>query len=526
MELRSVAEAALVGDIVQYTTKVSLFWEGEPLFLVAARCGEMVDASGNTVFTLGEMLANPNAAHRDAILDRLVASLLSGRELAQKAQTLLEKSGVKTLPFGRYKGMAFDQAIAATKRDDVSDFIAYLDESIVCIEPKFTLLSKYASWLIDGAPTVNKVLAEAAKFEAPARQAAREGRFEDAEAAWREALKLRPAADNYKEALQKLDQLRVWRAKVARDADDTATRMSLMNTLYDHGAYDLALAEIAKLEKAGYETERCAAYRAFIFRRRDKFAEAAQAFRKILEKRKDAPYGNWLRYVEALGQLEKTPNAFAAHVALAQVNEDDQEFDSARDRWQQAIDFAATPAQLKQAIDGQHRVALLRKLQSTEELAKTNLTEQKPTAAKVALARLRRLCEEIGDPKCAVDRLGRLAAVARGALLHGLAQELFAERAKAAPDRADVLRELAWQTYAAGDADAAEPLIAKALTMDPASDYGHLVAAWVASAQGHSRAARRGAARGARPQVRLGQTNDDASLPDRWRICRCCEVGR
>ncbi len=498
LELRSVAEAALVGDLIQYTTQVSLFWEGEPLFLVVARCGEMVDTNGNPLLTLGELLANPTTSQRDAVVDRLVKSLISGRELALKAQTMLEKAGVKTLPLGRYKGLRFDEAIAATKADDVQDFIAYLDERIVCIEPKFTLLSKYAGWLIDGAPTVNKITALAAKFEAPAKQAARDGRFGDAEEAWRNALKLLPNSADYKEALRKLDQMRVWQAKLVRDTDDTATRMSLMNTLYDHGAYDLALAEIVKLEKVGYQEERCAAYRGFIFHKRKKFAESGQVFRKILEKRRDAPYANWLRFVEAMAQLEKTPSAFAAHLTLAQVNEDDEEFDDARDRWQQAIDFATTPAQSKQAIDGQHRVALLRKLKAAEEAAKNFLNDQKATSAKGALARLRHLCAESADPKCVVDRLGRLAAIARSAQLHDLGQELFAERVRAAPDRADVLRELAWQTYAAGDADAAEPLIAKALTLDPASDYGHLVAAWVASAQGHSRAARREATIAAR----------------------------
>jgi CHAT domain-containing protein len=499
LELRLVADAIQPGDLVQYNIRAPPFWVDEPLLLVAARCGELVDLQDKPVYSLAELLADPTPSNRDALLDRFAAALQAMEPVAKQARAKLEQAGIKTMPGGQFKGLHLDEALAATKRSHVAAYLRHVaDNPADCTSPKIMLLMHYALWAAAGTPEPDPALAKAEKLAEQASEAANRGQLGEAETHLRAALKLAPDSTQAKEALRKLEQIRIWKENLRQDPDDTATRMSLMVGLYQQGAYDLALAEIAKLEKAGYQLENCLAYRAFVLRQRQKFGESAQLFQQILQNRKDAPYQSWLKFAMAREALQKAPQSFEAQVQLAGVHEEDREFNSARDAWQLAMDWAKSPAQLKLAIAGQRRVALLRKVVRVEAETKDLIAGQQNQPARKMLKALRNLCDQTGDTRCALDVLGRLATAAQQAELRVLALELRAERVQLAPDRADLLRELAWHHYATGDAAAANPFISKALQLDPREDYGHVVAAWVASAQGQWQDARREATLAAR----------------------------
>ncbi len=508
--LSQLAGAVQLGDYVRYSVELPADQADEPLFEVASSDITLLPLQGTQTFAeLAGLLANPQPEHVAASLD---ACLQEVHELATLAQSVLQVR----IEGGRFHGLWLGDAFARSTRQDLADFVEFMRAYPgKYMGHSWKFVEIYATWIINRTPSGAHYTAElrVGPLLRKGTQFMEKGDSEAAERLWRQALDLLPDDKRILTRLKSLETIRIGLDTLRLDPDDTAARFEVMKALYDRGRYDDALQHLERLQRVGFKVDICQQYRGFIDVRQGR-PDAALAIFAALGK-KDPQQAKsldaWRRY--ALGiQLEKTePKAFAAAMALAQVNEEQADWDEAALQYQHALDRAATPEQFQRAAAGPERLAVLRELQTLDGWIADHLADHEPKKVDERIGKYEKLCGQLQDNDCLYARLSGWADVAFEASDWLRVEQLHRQRVTLRPQLAQPRFDLAyvlliqrklpeallharrgvelepshaggWQTLGAvqlalGDLPAAKASADKALQLDPNLTWGHCLAA-------------------------------------------------
>ncbi len=483
--------AVQVGDTTTYRVDVPPGWVEDPLFEVAANDTVLETMEHVPLYEFAALYADREARSREAVLAAMVKDLRDCAATAGATYT-------KRIEGGRFHGKSLGEVLAATTREEVLQYLDYARTyGGSYSNQRMRLAETYATWIVNGAPTVER---ERAQKKAKARSdegdaAAARGDFGAAEEAYRAAMALLPDDEALRTALDRVVNIRLRGARLAKDPDDTATRWELALDLYRSDAFDLALAELARLEKAGYDPDQCAKYRGYAYVRQSRFAEGAALLRKLVEHFKDPALDGWIRYAEARARLLKEPDAFDARLAVAEVHEEDENWSPAADAYREAGAVAKTPEEVHKAEAGQERIGVLKRIRFLTDVVKDSIREHRfDDDLTNRVTEVIELCKKLPEPrKVLLPRISELAEQARQYWELDFGLVLFKGRTEIDPDNAAAWREYAYALQNAGQFAEARPAVDRALTLEPKSAYGVAIRARLALVAGDLAAAARDA---------------------------------
>ncbi|HEX8434358.1 CHAT domain-containing protein, partial [Archangium sp.] len=428
LKLSMVTSPVRKGDVLGYRFVVTEAQRDDPLFELALKDVVFRHLDDETLFyELGDILGVPPEAWRARVLDAMVAEI---RAQAQRARFTERVEG------GRFHGQSLQEALAATGPEDVlafSDYVRAFPAKYVCTTWK--LVETYATWVVSGTPSGQRLTAErrAQPLMDQGDTAAEEGRFAEAEDAYRRALALLPDDKPLRERLESIINVRVWSALLEKDPDDTATRWKRMDVYFDRGAYAATLRDLERLEAAGYNPQRVARYRGYVACKQQRFDEALGIFKKLLAHGPNESISRWMISCEQQKRLKARPGSVSALLALAELNETEGNWDSAQSRYLTVLDVSKKKAELDKARTGQERVALLSQLDTLETWARDDIENHMIPDVRKWVSQLLEVADRIGRPGLAEARLKRLAEVANEDYEDELAWELWREQIRRAP---------------------------------------------------------------------------------------------
>ncbi len=466
-----------VGDTTTYRLDVPPAWVEDPLFEVAANDTVLLTMEHAPLYDFAAIYADREAAARESILAAMVKDVRDCAATAESAYT-------KRIEDGRFHGKGLGEIFAATTRADVLQYLDYARTYAgTYSNQRLRLAETFATWVIGGAPTADRDRAEkkAKPLSDAGDRAAAGGDFGAAEEAYRAAMAILPDDGALRAALDRVVNVRLRGARLAKDPDDTATRWEQMLDLYRCEAFDLALAELARLEKAGYDPDQCLRYRGYTAVRQKRFAEGAALLRRLAEHVKDPALDGWIRFADARARLEKEPEAFDARLAVAEVHEADENWSLAADAYREAGSVARSPEQVQRAEAGQERIGLLKRIRFLTDVVKDSIREHRfDDDLTNRVSEIVDLCKKLPDPKKSLlPRISELAEQARQYWELEFGLVLFKGRTEIDPENATAWRDYAYALQNAGQFGEARPAIDRALTLDPKSAYALAIRARV-----------------------------------------------
>lgn len=398
------------------------------------------------------------------------------------------------IPGGRFHGRTLKDAFSATTADDLRAFVDF----VVAFPGKYIgrdwkLVNVYATWVINRTPSgrTSRIKRETLPTRRAAKAAETAGDLAKAEQLWRAVIKAWPGNATAKLHLNRLAAVAMHRRVVSRRPADHAARWKLALELYRLRAHELALAELLKLERAGHDVRRVQIYRARTYVRQERFAEALALFQALLAKRPDKGLQKWVSYAKARASIAAKTGSFAAHMAIARIDEAEGSYDNAQRRLRLAADGATTATELKQVRAAQLRLRDLRSIESLGEKLKRGIRSHTLGKVQLRAASLVTLGRRHKRTKRVDKLLSDAADVARDVWERATAELLQQARVDLGHDRADALRDLAWIRYSGGQRARAKRALGAALDADAKSAYAHHMAGLIAVLDGDLDAAAR-----------------------------------
>ncbi|MGZ3460422.1 MAG: hypothetical protein ACXU86_18190, partial [Archangium sp.] len=492
LQLSRVTSPVQEGDTLSYWLEVTEEQRDDPLFEVA-----LMDVALRTldsqapIYGLAEIRGVPLEAWRTRVLDALVAEIHARAEMADHVYSQRNEGG-------RFHGKTLREAFEATGPEDVLAFFDYMRDfpaSYAC--DTFKLVEVYATWIIYHSPTGSRRSSERRikPLLEEGDKAAEEGRFTDAEAAYRRGLERVPDDQTLRERLEAMTNVRVWSAMLEKDPDDTATRWKLMSAYYNRGAYAAATRELDRLEVAGYHPELVLKYRGYVACGQERFDEGLRILEQVLARGPDKAVSNERVSCQQLKQLKAQPGSVSALLARAEQQASLGYWGAAQTRYWAALDAAKTKEEIAQVRAGQQRVALLEELDELETWAKGRIEQHDLPNARKRVTQLLERCAQAGKPGDAEARLDRLAKAAYDVVEVELAIELRREQLRRAPQDVAAHQDLAWLLLSRGDLEATTAELREAQALEPDGPYTHLMWARVHLEEGRLVEARASAER-------------------------------
>lgn len=471
---------------------------------------------GPALVSLAEVLAatGPGGAREAAMhaaldrgLDALVAEVRARTADAAKLH--------KTLHGACYPSEPLERVFATADRPALGrflDFVAAYPGRY--IGQDWRLVEVYATWLDNGCPSGrrDRLVRQLAPAVRRAQEALKAGDLSRAEERYRAVLQTLPDHPTAKPRAASLAALRVLRARVARDPDDSTARWDILTRAFDLGAYDLASAQVAALARAGYRPRAVERYRAYLLVRRARYADAIAVLSRLTQAG-DARAASWLRFARALQRLKADPDSPVGWVERAELAQDEHRYAAAARHAHRALDALAVsdagPAHAAPAGRGALRARARRLLERARararvddlrDLAVDAARTHAPTRAAKHVQEALRLCRSLGTFEPCLTLLDATADAAREVeeaslclVLRRIAARIAAAPAKpspasgapaaaaaAAPVHADVWANLAWARYFFLRPAAAAEAIEEALRRDPTAGWPRLTRARIA----------------------------------------------
>lgn len=481
VELSAVASAVAVGDFLEVQVPMPAVLAGDALFELAAMDIELRTlAQDAPIYRLSDLLQDPTQQRKDQILQLILKEIQAQTALAGEVFTA-------RIEGGRFHGMKLQEAFAKTTTEDLQVFLMFVRAFPgKYIAHRWKLAEVYATWIINRAPDGDRER-RVRQAAAPIQRGitmAQAGDFGGAEIAWREALKLVPDDDTLKKRLKALEDIRLRRAALARDPDDTATRWSLLALLFDRSAYQECAKELDVLERQKYNPQEVKRYRAMLLAREEKYAAAAVLLREVVAAGKNASAELWLVYCDKMAAASGDPQSFGAQIALARVQEGNGSYDEAMQRYRSAQELAASPAQMEEVRVGQERVGVQREIDRLAIWVDSDIEKHAMSSAEKRVSQVLQLCQKLGDTPKAVKLLKRFAETAYAqweeqALLRWRQRQL-----RLTPEDVEARLAMAWTLYQRGDLNAALHHVDQALRVDPKRHYAFQIRARVYLQQG------------------------------------------
>ncbi len=492
LKLSAVSAPVQVGDAFGYRIEVDEAQVRDPLFGLALFDVEFrAPSTSEPFYRLAELLGTSPEAWHTRILDTLVAEIRARAEQVGEVYT-------ERIEGGRFHGKTLQEAFTTTQREDLLAFVGYVHGfPSKYVATTRRLADVYARWVLSRTPSGDQkaVALQARILKQQGDKAAEAGSVTEAEDAYRRALELLPDDKPLRERFAAMHAVRNWSALLEMDPDDTATRWKRMEAYFDRSAYAAAAKDLDLLEKAGYQPALVLKYRGYVACRQQRFDEALRFFKELLARGPDENVERWARSCAQQKELKARPGSARALLALAELSEEEENWELAQERYLNALDAAKTKAEREQAQQGQGRVLLLKELDTLEAWVKQAITKHEAQRARKLLTRLLSLCERVDKPGCAEARLGRLAHAAYDVQEEELAIELRRERLRRAPRNVDAHQTLAWSFFARGDLEAAMAEVDAAHALDPNRPYTHHLRALVLLERGRLAEARASAER-------------------------------
>jgi CHAT domain-containing protein/Flp pilus assembly protein TadD len=492
VKLSAVTSPVQVGDALGYWIDVDKARLGEPLFRLAMfDVGLRTLESKEPLYGLAELLVAPPEAWRTRLLDALVAEIHEHADLAAQVHT-------RRIEGGRFHGKTLQEAFKATRHEELLAFLGFVSALPgKYVATTWRLADVYATWSINRTPTGDRHAAElqAKPLMNEGDRAAAQGRFKEAEDAYRRALEVLPDDQPLRERFETMRKVRNWSALLEMDPDDTATRWKRMVASFRRSAYATTSKDLELLEKAGYRPEGVLKYRGYVACRQQRFDEALRLFKELLAHGPDEDVARWARSCAQQKELKARPGSARTLLTIAELSEEEESWELAQERYLNALDAAKTKAEREQALRGQRRVILLEDLDTLEQWIKNAIAEHDGQKARKLLTRLLTLCDQVDKPGCAEARLGRVAQAAYESFEEELDIELRRERIRRAPRNVDAHQTLAWSFFARGDLEAATAEVDAAHALDPDRPYTHHIRALLLLEQGRLAEARASAER-------------------------------
>jgi CHAT domain-containing protein len=467
LTLTSVLGEVTVGDVLLYNLIVPEGWRGDPLFYAAANDTQLTAGQGGEpLWDFAAIMADPTAATREAILDRIVA------EVRRHA----DEYGAYQIEGGAYHGRKLVELVRLFDRAQLERLLVYLNEyqgSYLAIDFEADVL--VANWLVAGAPegTDQRLKAKAQPLLERGDTALGDGDLAAAEEAYREALKLVPADQEARAKLDRAISIRTWSEQLARDPDDTLIRWQRMEAWMQISATKQASRDLDLLEAAGYNPDGCARQRGFIAVKEGRYLEGVQILEPLAEKLGDEGLVGWVRYARALAKQEADPQSFSAQIEIARVHEADKTWDSAAQAYRAAVVLATTDEERQEAGTGQERIAALKEANRQIEIAISKIESHQAAAVLAAADQAIARCKAASSIECLIEVLKRLASSAYEnyevemsiELRRGRAVEIDPENSEAWIDYSDAL-------YGAARYQEAREAADRALALKPGDPEG------------------------------------------------------
>jgi CHAT domain-containing protein len=492
LKLFLVTDPVREGDPLGYHLDVTEAQRDDPLLEVALLDVEVRTLDDEApIYRLGEIRELPLEAWRPRVLDALVAEIHARADIAGEVYT-------QRLEGGRFHGKTLSEAFAATGPAEVLAFFEFVREfpgKYMC--DTWKLVEVYGTWIVNGSPAeIRKSLERRVKpLMEQGDKAAEEGRFADAEAAFRRGLELLPDDKPLSERLEAMTNVRVWSAMLEKDPDDTALRWKLMVAYFNQGAFADATRELDKLEAAGYQPEQVLKYRGLVACRQERFDEGLRILARVLARGPDKDASEQRVSCQQLKQLKARPGSVRALIARAEQQASLGYWGAAQTRYWSALDAAKTKAEIEQIRIGQRRVALLEDLEELEARTKGLIERHELPFARKLVTRLLEQCDQAGKPGLVEERLARLASTAYDVFEVELALELRREQLRRAPKDLAAHQALAWLLLWRGELAATTAELKVAQALGPDAPYTHYMWARVHLEEGRLAEARTSAER-------------------------------
>lgn len=464
-----------VGDIVGWRVEVAEGLAEDPLFRVAAMdiVLKALDPA-KPLYTLGERLADPSQTFGDALLERLLAEIKSRIALADKAFKR------KDIPGGRFHGISLSEAFRRTTKQDVLDFLIFVDGFPgKYIGQDWNLVEVYATWIINKTPSGEGERVEriAGKILAAAQSALEAGDLGEAEKQYREALKIDPKSEKAKERLERIDRCWQMMRDLKRSANDHELRYKLMIALGGMRAWPLTIEQAKILIKAKFRLHRSQYWHAASLEQLGQLDAALEVLQRIRVP-EDEPF--WQKEVakriESVQERRKTGHGkaktFEELLAAAEADEKAGRYDDAQRTLLQARKVAKTAREFAAIGAVMQRVGAVRAIEKSCTSLQNDVRDHVGLRAAKRGRLLRKLAER--QPSEA-ERIARCVAKAADKAMEVAEDELAVVLARLAtriaPKNADHARTLAWNLWVTQQLDAAEKAVRHAISLEPGSHF-------------------------------------------------------
>ena len=475
LELSLVVEAVRVGDSFTYVLHIPASLVDDVLLGLAVADIRLVSHdSRQPFFEMSGLLADESAAFRDSIIDRMVQD---ARTAAAAQSTVL----TSRIDVGLFRGRTMSEALQETRRDQVLAFLEFVQAFPGGYAGRaFDFVSAYAQWISWGTPSGDLQLAarKAGRVIARGDAAARDGRFDDAETAYREALIVAPDSEPAKRQVQQVVAVRFLQSQLAKDPDDTAKRFALLKALDELRAIDRVIPELDRLDKSGYRPVEVMEMRARVAYQQQRYSDAAALYRALLEREQReadrADYAKIIKMLELLEARRNAPGSATPLLALAQMVEEGRDWGLAATWYEQALDVVSTAEEMRAASVGLQRVAAQRQIDAEAGTAGELLERHDLENARRRIALILASCDALGDARCAAHHLDRLAKAATAVSEYGVGAELARERVRRDPNDPTARFDLALVLYPRRLAEA-ELAVEAGLGLKPNSPDGLII---------------------------------------------------
>lgn len=465
--LRLRTGAVQVGDYAAWTTKIPASTQDRSLLRLAAHdVGLVARDNGKPFLQLSKLLAGqlPQEIWRAMTLE-----IHAHTRLARKLYT-------RTIVGGRFHGMSLKASFSRTKESDLKAFVDF----IVAYPGKYIgkdweLVKVYATWVINRTRSgkTARLKRQTAALIRAAKAAEGRGELAKAETKWRSVLRIWPANRAGKLHLRRIEHIAMYRRTLKRKPKDQATRWKLAQALYRLNAHDHARTLFEPLAQTGTRRRGAQTYLAYILVREERYAEALEKFEALAANRPDNGLKKWIQYAKARAQIVSHKGTFAAHMAIARIDEAEKAYDAAQRRLQQAADVATTTKQLAAVQRAQIR---LRDLNRFERLGLGLMNSVRghdlKNVGRSATALLK-LANRHRKQKRADKLLSAAANTARIVWERPTAEVLQQARVDLGFNRIGALRDLAWVRYSGGQLKRARTAVNYALQANHKSAYAH-----------------------------------------------------
>ncbi|MCO4762783.1 MAG: CHAT domain-containing protein [Myxococcales bacterium] len=406
---------------------------------------------------------------REQVWNVWVAEIHSHAKIAQRLYA-------RTIVDGRFHGLTMKQAFEKTTRNDVEtfvDFLAAFPGKYIGKDHK--LVNIYATWVINRTRSglAQKRKRQTAGWMSAAKTAERAGMFRQAEKQWRRVLGIWPQSAAAKAHLGRIERVALYRRALIAKPGDHRTRWKLARVLFRLHAHDAALSQLRTLETARVKLRQVQTYRAWIWVRQERFADAEALLSQLIAKRTSPKLAKWLRYAKARAQISGKGDVFAAHLAIAKIDEQERSFSNAQRRLRRAADAAKTPQQLAAVRTAQLRIRDFSRIETLALWIRTNI--QRHDLAKIPrhASTIVQLARRHGLQARADKHLSEAAGRARDVWERPTAEVLQQARIDLGFKVANALRELAWIRYSGGQLKRARRALTDALKADQKNAYAH-----------------------------------------------------